>query len=260
MESSSMKRVVLTVGLTCAVLAAACGRTEVVVQGQLEGVQEGQVVALRELPFRILPYDRDAIFDSLRAAYAEPEPEVPPDLMQLQDSIARAQGEYQSATARWNAGRDSLVRLNQRLQGLSRASGEYVVLFRHVNQLHDDVERAERTMNQAFERMARLQGRFTNRAQEIRLARDQWQDAAYADVERVIAARLRELRREARADTLDANGVRRVRGLSTGDWWITAHYDLPFEELYWNIPVVVTRGEPAMVQLTRQTAEVRPKL
>jgi hypothetical protein len=254
-----MNRLVLTVVLACSVVVAACGRTEVVVQGQVAG-EEGQVAPLGNLPFRILPYDRDAIFDSLRQAYPQPEPEVPEDLRLLQDSIARAQGEWTSATARWNMLRDSLQTLNRRLQGMSRASGEYVVLFREVNQLFDQEAAAERQMNQAFDRFQTLSNRYTTQAQEVRLARDQWEDAAYADVDRVIAIRLRELRREPAADTLDANGVRRVRGLRAGQWWVTAHYDLPFEELYWNIPIQVQRGEPTQVQLTRETAEVRPKL
>jgi hypothetical protein len=254
-----MNRLVLTVVLACSTVLVACGRTEVLVQGQV-AMEEGQAAALSNLPFRILPYDRDAIFDSLRAAYPQPEPEVPEDLQLLQDSIARAQTEWTAATARWNAMRDSLLRMNTRLQGLSRASGEYVVLFREVNALHDAEAAAQRQMDQSFERFTALSNRYTGQAQDVRLARDQWEDAAYADVDRVIALRLRELRREPVADTLDANGVRRVRGLRTGEWWVTAHYDLPFEELYWNIPITVTRGEPVQVQLTRQTAEVRPRL
>ena len=60
-------------------------------------------------------------------------------------------------------------------------------------------------------------------------------------------------------DTTDANGIARMTGLSSGEYWIHARYDLPFEELYWNVPVTVG-GEPVQVQLTRQTAQVRPKL
>jgi hypothetical protein len=254
-----MNRVLLTVILAGSAVLAACGRTEVLVQGQLEG-EEGQPVALSNLPFRILPYDRDAIFDSLRAAYATPEPEIPADVMQLQDSIARAQTEWTAATARWGTLRDSLQVMNRQLQGMSRASGQYVVLFREVNAMFDQTAAAERQMNESFARFTALSDRFTARAQDIRLQREQWEDAAYADVDRVIAVRLRELRREPAADTLDANGVRRVRGLRGGNWWITAHYDLPFEELYWNIPIQVERGDPTTVQLTRQTAQVRPKL
>jgi hypothetical protein len=254
-----MNRLLLTVVLAGSAALAACGRTEVVVQGQVQ-TEEGQATALSNLPLRILPYDRDAIFDSLRAAYAEPEPEVPTDLIQLRDSIAVANAEWTASTARWNMLRDSLQRSNQRLAGLSRASGEYRVVFNEVSDLFDQEAAAQRQMNQSFDRFQGLQDRYSTRAQEIRLAREQWEDAAYNDFERVVALRLRELRMEPAADTLDANGVARVRGLRSGDWWITARYDLPFEELYWNIPITVGRGDQVQVQLTRQTAEVRPKL
>jgi hypothetical protein len=253
-----MNRLAFTVVLASTVLAA-CGRTEVVVQGQVQQ-EDGTAIALANLPIRILPYDRDLIFDSLRAAYAEPEPEVPPYLVQLRDSIAEANLQWTQATARWNMLRDSLQRANQRLATLSRASGEYVALFGQVNALFDQEAQTQREMNQAFARFEGLQDRYTSRAQEVRLAREQWEDAAYNDVERVIAARLRELRREQLADTLDGNGVTRIRGLANGEWWITARFDMPFEELYWNIPIVVGRGDPVQVQLTPQTAVARPKL
>jgi hypothetical protein len=97
-----MSRQVLTVMVAAGLLLAACGGTEVVVQAQIEG-QDGPV-ALRDLPVRAVPYDRDAIFDSLRAAYTEPEPEIPQELMVLQDSIARAQEEWRVAETRWGAG------------------------------------------------------------------------------------------------------------------------------------------------------------
>lgn len=254
-----MNRLVLTVVLASTAVLAACGSTEVVVQGQVQN-EEGQAMPLANLPIRLLPYDRDAIFDSLATAYAEPEPTIPAELTALRDSIAQANQQWTAATARWNMLRDSLQRANDRLAGLSRASGEYVVLFREVNALFEQNESAQREMDQAFARFSSLQDRYQEQAETTRLAREQWEDAAYNDVERVIAARLRELRLDQHADTLDGNGVTRYRGLQAGDWWITARYELPYEELYWNIPITVQRGEPTQVQLTRQTAEVRPKL
>jgi outer membrane murein-binding lipoprotein Lpp len=258
MENNPMNRLALTAVMACSVLLAACGRTEIIVQAQVENA-DGQAVPLAELPIRILPYDRDAIFDSLQAAYPVPKPEIPADLLAMRDSIAAAQELWTNATARWNMLRDSLQRMNQRLQGLNRASGEYLVLFREVNALFDQEAAANRQMDEAFRRYSGLQDRYTTQAEAIRLAREQWEDAAFTDVEQVIAARLRELRREPLADTLDANGVMR-RGVPAGEWWVTARYDMPFEELYWNIPVTVGRGQQVPVELTRQTAVVRPKL
>ncbi|HSJ24187.1 MAG TPA: hypothetical protein VK929_05925 [Longimicrobiales bacterium] len=254
-----MNRLVLTVVLASTAVLAACGSTEVVIQGQVQ-MEEGQAVPLSNLPVRLLPYDRDAIFDSLATAYTEPEPAVPAELTALRDSIAQANQQWTAATARWNLLRDSLQRANDRLAGLSRASGEYVVLFREVNALFEEEAAAQRQMDQAFSRFSGLQDRYQSQAETTRLAREQWEDAAYADVERVIASRLREMRMAEHADTLDANGVTRYRGLEPGEWWVTARYELPYEELYWNIPINVQRGEPTQVQLTRQTAEVRPKL
>lgn len=253
-----MNRLVLTCAAACMLLLSACGSSDVIVQAQIEG-PEGQPIPLAELPFRAVPYDRDLIFDSLKAAYAEPEPTIPADLMTLRDSMVQYQEQWRSAETRWGVGRDSLQKLNQAMQGMSRASGQYMVLYRETNELFDEVAQLERTMQQAFQRFQSVQTRYTTTAQELQLQIDAWGDAAYSDVERIMAARERELRRGTVFDTTDANGLKRTK-LTPGEWWIYARYDLPFEELYWNVPVTVARGEPVRVQLTRETAQIRPKL
>lgn len=253
-----MNRVLVTIAMASTAVLAACGGSEVVVQAQVQGT-EGQALALRELPIRALPYDRDVVFDSLRDAYDTPEPEIPADLSSLQDSIAAAQQTWRNAEARWNAGRDSLRTIKQQLDELNPASGQYVVLFREFSALEGDVAGAERTSREAFRRFTSLQNRYASQADETRRAREQWADAAYADIDRVIDARLRESRLTEHADTTNQNGIARFRGLKKGNWWIHARYDLPFEELYWNVPITVD-GEDVQVQLTRENAEVRPKL
>jgi hypothetical protein len=60
-------------------------------------------------------------------------------------------------------------------------------------------------------------------------------------------------------DTTNAAGVVRLRPRS-GNWWLYARFELPYQELYWNIPVEVSRGDPIEIRLTRENAEVRPKL
>jgi hypothetical protein len=47
-------------------------------------------------------------------------------------------------------------------------------------------------------------------------------------------------------------------GLRSGNWWIHARYDLPYAELYWNVPI--EKDGEVQLQLTRENAEVRPKL
>lgn len=251
-----MNRLVLTVAAACTTLLAACGGTEVAVQAQI-GDAEGQPAPIRGLEVRFMPYDRDAVFDSLRQAYGTPQPEYPPELLALQDSISIAQTEWSNANARWGTARDSLKAINDRLKGLSPASGEYVVLFREYGAQEAIEKASKQAADNAFRRFEDMNNRLTGRAQEISQAREQWGDAAFADIDKVIAAKLKAVKQQVYADTTNANGIVR-RKLPKGEWWVHARYDLPFQELYWNVPIRV-EGEDVQVQLTRETAEVRPR-
>ena len=234
----------------------ACGGGEVVVQTQLEG--EGGGTPLTELPVRALPYDRDALFEELAAAYGEPEPPIPDSLLALQQEIAAANQAWSQASADWGAARDSLQKLSEALRGLSRASPQYRLMFQDFNAQEAREQAARRARDQAFERFTGLQNRYTQQAEEIQARRDAWAEQAYAKIDSVIAARLKEMDREEFADTTDANGIARFQ-LKPGQWWIHARYDLAYEELYWNEPITVERGDPIQVILNRASAEVRPK-
>ncbi|MGH7465630.1 MAG: hypothetical protein ACREK1_10685, partial [Longimicrobiales bacterium] len=148
--------------------------------------------------------------------------------------------------------------LREEMERIPRMNPRYLPLFNRFNALEREVNAAKQESDQAFARFENMQRRYAARADEIRLAREQWADAAYADIDRVIDARLREGRLQEAVDTTDANGIARFRGLRSGTWWIHARYDLPFDELYWNVPVEV--GGELQVQLTRENAQVRPKL
>jgi hypothetical protein len=255
-ENILMKRLVLMAAVAGTATLTACGGSEVVVQVYTE--REGQPSPVAGLEVRALPYDRDALFDSLRAAYGTPEPEVPPELSQLRDSIAAANTQWSQMNARWGEGRDSLRTLLEAMEGIPRMNPRYLPLFNRYTALEREVNAAKTASDQAFARFEALQARYATRADEVRLAREQWGDAAYADVDRIIADRLREMRLETAVDTTDANGIARFRGLRNRDWWVHARYDLPFDELYWNVPI---RPEGTVeLQLTRENAEVRPKL
>ncbi|MBV9772878.1 MAG: hypothetical protein JO040_02970 [Gemmatimonadetes bacterium] len=85
-------------------LAACHGDPKVVVRASME---EGATAGIEDLPVRLLPYDRDAILDSLRAKSRVPEPQVPADLVQQMQSLpgleqqARARGD--TAVTRFQA-------------------------------------------------------------------------------------------------------------------------------------------------------------
>lgn len=101
-----MKRSVCSLALLA---AAACGGGDnVVVRASLG---EGQPVA--DLPVRLLPYDRQAILDSLARDAESPEPRLPDDAMErlrtLQAEEARVKPRGDSAVARAVAARTAYV-------------------------------------------------------------------------------------------------------------------------------------------------------
>jgi hypothetical protein len=260
-----MRRVVLI--LAAAVTAGstvACGGGEVAVMAQLEGAatgtQETDAVALGTLPVYLLPYDRDALFDSLAQAYPEPEPEVPDSLFQLQQQVSERQREWQAAENRWGLLRDSLQNIAERMNAMDQSSGEYFALFQDFGDLEDEVSGLEQASQSAFQDFTQLQSRLSAQSREITLERQAWADEAYAPIDSIIEVRLEESGREEMADTTSAQGVATFTGVAAGQWWVYARYDRQYDELYWNEPIEVARGEEIQVRLTEENAEVRQKM
>lgn len=258
-----MKRLLMLCVTSVAVaVLGACGSGEVVVQAQRDGA-DGTPMALKDLEIFLLPYDRDAIFDSLQAAYPEPEPVIPDSLIALQDAVADAKAEYDGVQIQWSVLRDSLRVLSERMEAMGpagRSRSEYVVMFREFQALEPQVNELERKMNQAFQRYDSLQRTLVGQSKELEIRRNAWADEAFASVDEVIAARLAELKRPELADTTTAAGTAHFKGLAEGTWWVHARYDLPLHELYWNVPIQVKKGEPVQVTLSEANAQKRRKL
>jgi len=256
-----MKRSFVLLSLLLAVTATACERNRVVVEAALTDEQTQQAQPLADLPIRLVPYDRDAIFDSLEAAYAEPEPQIPPELLAQRDQIIEAERDWRLSEDRWSEARDSALALSRELERMGReglrATPQYQQQFRAFERLESDSRQAQQRSQAAFARYDQLQRTFLTQADSVRLVREAWADRAYADFDRVISARLRTAGREEYADTTDAAGVAMFRGIPQGRWWIYGRYTLPFDELYWNLPVDIT-GDSVGVVLNRQNAQSRP--
>jgi hypothetical protein len=251
-----MRRLVLLLAAGTPFLAACKG--DVVVQARVAANEGDEPQALANLPVRLLPYDRDVIFDSLEAAYPEPEPQVPDSVLRLREEMIAAQAAWQRAEARWNEVRDSMRAIRDEMEQLSRASPQYRVLYLDFDRLEAEERAINRVREAEFARYDRLQKQLAAQLREIRLKQEAWADRAFAPVDSIIAARLKALGRGEVADTTDATGTVRVK-LPKGQWWVYARYPLANEELYWNVPIEVTGGEPLVVELNRQNAEVRPR-
>ncbi|NIP59405.1 MAG: hypothetical protein GWM92_13845 [Gemmatimonadetes bacterium] len=258
-----MRRSGVLLSVLAAALVVACGPGQVVVTAEIEMPDpqgEGAVTrALSGMEVQLLPYDRDQIFDSLEAAHPDPEPEIPDSLMEARDQVAEAQREWRQFETRWNTLRDTLQKISQAMEELSRGEARYVALFREFQDLEGELQTVERQMERAFQRFDSMQQGIIQQSEEIRMAREAWADEAFADAFEVIDAKIQAAGMEPVVDTTDAGGTVTVQA-PPGQWWVHARHELPYSELYWNEPIEVSRDAPTEISLTRANAEERPNL
>ncbi len=245
--------------------AAACGPAEVVVTVEVDmpdPMGEGMVSRpLPDIEVQLLPYDRDAIFDSLTQAFGQPEPEVPQELLAAREEVQRAQAEWDQRQREWSTIRDTLQTITNQMEQFSRGEAQYVALFNEWQDFDQRLGGVERQMNAAFERFDSLQRGTIRASDSVRILQDQWADQAFADVGTVFLAKQRASGLDIAVDTTDANGVARGNlRVKPGQYWVHARYELPYTELYWNVPITVERGDPVMLRLTRENAQERLKL
>ena len=251
--------------LSLLVAASACGPAEVVVTMEIDVANpdgEGMVTRpLSDIEVQLLPYDRDAVFDSMANAFGTPEPLLPEELLAERGRVQEAQQEWQNNQNRWNLIRDTLQKLTTALEQYNRGEATYVVLFREWNDFDGELGNVERQMNRSFENFTSLQEGTIEASNTIRMVRDNWGDEAFAGAGEIFLAKLRTSGLDAVADTTDASGIARQHlKVKPGQYWIYARYELTYTELYWNIPVDIIRGDPVQVPLSRANAEERIKL
>lgn len=257
-----MKRFLVLLSALTPLGLAACSQPEVVVEAQMPQPGAEAPVALADLPVALLPYDRDAIFDSLTAAYSEPEPQVPAEILQEQQRVQELQTAWRQAEERWGTVRDSLRTISERLQQMQnqglRTTPQYNQLFQRFGSLEAEEQQVKQRSEAAFARFDQLQRATLSRADSIRVVQEAWAERAFADFPTIVQQRLAAAGVEEEiADTTNAQGVAVLRVPEGGRWWIYARYTLPYEELYWNLPVEVT-GDSTAIQLTPENAQRRP--
>lgn len=244
---------------------AACGRGEVVVTVEIEIPNpdgDGMVTrTLSDIEVQLLPFDRDAVFDSMAMAFGTPEPEVPPELTAAREEAQTAQQEWEEAVRDWNTIRDTLQKLNTAMEQYSRGEARYVALFREWEDFEARLGTVEAQMESAFEEFDSLQQGTIRASDSVRIAQENWADEAFEGVGEIFVEMQRVSGLDAAVDTTDASGVARTNfSVKPGEYWVHARYEMAFTELYWNVPITVESGEPTQVRLTRENAEERVRL
>jgi len=260
-----MHRRDLPIAMGLFLATASCGPAEVVVSLEIEVENpDGEGTVRRPLPnveVQLLPYDRDLVFDSIEAASPTPEPSIPQALLAARESVAAAQARWQASERRWNNLRDTLQKITATMQRYSRGEERYVALFEEFQEFDRQLARVEAETRAAFTDFSALRQATLRQSDSVRLLREAWSDEAFARADEAFLAKLRASGLPAAVDTTDPSGVAQTRlRVRPGRYWVHARYELPYSELYWNVPVDVTRGDPVHVRLTRENAEERIKL
>jgi hypothetical protein len=216
---------------------------------------------LSDIEVQLLPFDRDAVFDSMEAAFGMQEPIIPASLIADRERLREVQIEWQEHQERWTSIRERLTGLSERMEGLNRGETLYVTLYRQWIALEEELGTVELQMNASFDNFSILQELTIEASDSIRALRERWGDRAFEGVGEVFFAKLQASELDMVTDTTDASGVARENlTVKPGRYWIYARYELTYSELYWNFPIDVEAGEPIVIALTRANAEESIKL
>ncbi len=237
-------------------LLAACGPAEVVVTVELQSA-DGEPSPVGDLQVELIPFDRDAVFDSLETAFGQPEPEIPADVLEAQQAIAAAQTEWQEQLQREANLREELQGINAELETLAPNSGRYRVLYQDYNDAERQYIAAERAADAAFAEFEELSAANVAVADSIRIVREAWANDAFAEVELAFMQREESTGLDTAVDTTDASGIARL-AVSPGTYWVHARLRRANDELYWNEMVEITGGDPFVITLNVDNAESRP--
>ena len=159
----------------------------------------------------------------------------------------------------WNTLRDTLQKLNTELEGLNPGMSRYRAIFNEWQDQEALYNRAERQLGSLFDNFDALQQAAIGRMDSISIIQADWADQAFEEVDYVIAAKIELSGLEPLADTTDANGIAQFDDVAPGAYWVYARHELPYNELYWNVPIVVTREEPfEPTILSEENAVTRP--
>jgi hypothetical protein len=243
--------------LSAAIVLVGCNRS-----GQVEvrvmGISaEGGAAPISKLPVRLLPYDRDSIFDALEAQAPEPQPQIPQDLLTLRDSVSQAQSQWRDAESKWNDVRSQLQSLSDRMKGMDRSSNQYFQAFQQFDQLDKQEGTLNRQKDSLFKEFTGLQNRYNERADSIKAVRQAWADRAFADYDEIVDSLLKITGQEEVWDTTGGAGWAAFKA-PAGHWWIYTRSPLPYEELYWNVPIDLTGGTADTLVLDSANAAFRP--
>jgi len=232
---------------------AACAEGDLAVRLSLHDEE------LRGVQVAAIPFDPDAILDSLAGTANDPSP----TFKALEAALFAFEPSDDAALAAinepWLDLRDSVAALSESLQAMDRADPAYAVAYEEFRALYAEFTR--KTAQRGRE-LSALDGNAVKLARWAQAAADTlrtWERIVYAAYDSLAAAALTASGRDAHTLTTETHGEAHVT-LEPGMWWLVvrrADTENPFLEYYWNVPVQVNGLVPTVLTLTEHHALLR---
>lgn len=238
-----------------ALLGAGCEQdTRVAVEVSWE--DDGPVA---DLAITALPFDPDALLDSLAAGADAPAPTFPALEAEMRDYHRPDPDPYEEINRPWLALRDtvrlladSLIERDRTDPGYTADYERFRALYARLAERAGERDRALRNVNGDHLALAR---RAAAAADSLRA----WEYQAYAGYPDAAAAAVVHSGRSVVEGTTDRHGRLTLR-VQPGRWWLVARAAdpaNPFLEYYWNVSVTATRVVPVRLPLSSGNAVKR---
>jgi hypothetical protein len=235
--SGNSGRTLLLLGVAVTTLFAGCeSRQHVAVRVSVPDLTTSETPAAG-VGVVALPYDRDSVLASLEERAGTPRPHT----ASLDSMFARFRGPFTAYTAISHAEsklRDSLRKIQLRLDSITPESGDRSKLAVIQQRLTDSLDRTSRRAQQARTALDRARTEFLSRSEKLRAAVRRWEDSTYRGWDSIVDGLARGPGRQPVTDTTNATGWAQFT-LAPGKWWIYAQaWDIsdPNSKWYWNVP------------------------
>lgn len=208
----------------------------------------------------LLPFDLDALIDSVGGASPIPKPDFGDLEREMRGLRTEDPDQVEDLESEWRTLRNRITELADSLGDTERTEPGYAAAYGRLRTLYADLTARESELERRLRAlMSSDQVRFAQRALSSSDSLRAWERGALANLPRAIEA---ESARTGRQTVMIdwAEGTERHEHLAPGRWWVVlrvTHPENTFLEYYWSVPFSVNRLVPVVVPIGPRNTVIR---
>jgi len=207
--------------------------------------------SLGDLEVWALPFDANALLDSLANTATTPAPEFTALWDRLQKYQRRDLAAESTFIAEWHAARLGVKALSDSLLEAGRDAPGYARDYARFRRLYRTLTTQEAALETEIENLTADDRALADSAGAAATVLRRWEASAYADFDRLAEEAAAQAGRQPIALVTNEVGFAET-GLPTGRWWLVArapHPENPFVDLLWHVPARVGSWRPVTTPL-----------